>query len=365
MGQKAPKKVSSYLSRFLKILTKPQRKHFLLYLVGLIYLVKFRSTREIAHEFGGQAPDNLQHFLNASPKKTEILQENTQEEIALATDPAILVIDDTPCPRDGEKIEGTGIHHGADGFVKGQCAVTSILKVGTQRFLWAIRGYRPKKACPEGQFKSKIQIAREILGQARRCFTKPLTVLIDAWYTCAPILNPIQEAGWTFLAAIKRNRILEIDGRKTVVNSLAKGPRTYKTIRISKKRRFKVAQRLVRLPKVGMVLLFISKSRHETRFFVTNNLEMTESEMGKLYAQRFGIETFHKEIKQYLGFGEMFMRSWDGAQTHWALVGIAYNLIVLGNGKNPKSFRQKIRHFRKFVSHESIIHLPKQLRIPA
>ena len=366
MGKKTiPKKISSYLSGFLSVLSKPQRKYLLIYLVGLLWIVKFRSIREIAAEFGDQNTDGLHQFLIGSPKKIQRLQADNQRQIAesdISGNP-LLIVDDTPCPRDGKKIEGSGIHHGADGLVRGLCAVTSIFKVGTQRLVWTIRGYRPKGTCPKGTFRSKVQIAVEILTEAIETFRIPLTVLMDAWYACAPILNLIGQAGWIFLAATKRNRIVEVSGKKTSLSHLAKGPRKYKSIRASKKRRFRVAKLMVHLSKIGTVLLFISRSKDGIRFFITNNLEMTESQMVELYLQRVWIETFHQDIKQHLGFGEVFMRSWDGVQTHWTLVGIAYNTIALWNGTRSRSFRQMIRHFRNAVSYDAIIGLPKWLKL--
>lgn len=365
MGKKAPKKISSYLSGFLRILTKPQRKYFPIYIVGLIWLIKFRSIREIASEFGNQNTDGLHQFFAASPRKIQKLRTDNQRQLAQLqnSENSILVIDDTPSPRKGKNIEGLGIHHGAEGFVKGLCAVTSILKIGTQRFFWDIRGYWPKKTCPKGMFKSKVQIAIEILTQAIQSFPSKLTVLMDSWYACAPILNLIIQAGWIFVAAIKRNRIVEVHGRKISLSHLAKRPRKYKTIQASKKRRFRVTKLLIHLPKIGTVLLFISKSKDGVRFFVTNKLKMTESQMVAFYTQRVWIETFHQDIKQHLGFGEIFMRSWNGVQTHWMLVGIAYNTIALWNGKQSRSFRQMIRHFRNSVPYDELLKLTKRYKI--
>lgn len=359
MGKFLPKKTSSVLKQFLSVLTKPQIKHFLVYLAGLIWLIKFHSTREIASQMVRRLPDNLQRFLNGSVKKRQRLQEANEKLLAQKANQqpeVVIAIDDTTCPRDGKKIEGLGIHHSADGLVKGQCAVTCVLKIAGQWLSWAIEGYRPKASCPMGEFKSKIQLAQVILQNLRRKIQTSVTVLMDSWYTCSPILIPIIEAGWTFVAAIKCNRILEIGGKKTVVRHLAKGPRAYKTVRLSQKRKLKVAKRIVHLPKVGTVLLFITKGgAKETRFLITNNLKMTESEMVRLYSQRFRIEIFHKDIKQHLAFGHMFMRSWQGVQTHWTLVMIAYNLITLSVPKHLKGFRQKIRHFRNTVSLQDLL----------
>ncbi len=243
-------------------------------------------------------------------------------------------------------------------------AVTAILKAGTKRLVWAIQGYRPKGTCSKAvPFKSKVEIAQDVLREAIQRFRIKLTVLMDSWYACAPIFKLIGEAGWTFLAAIKRNRIVEVNGRKISLAHLAKGARRQKSIWASKKRKFQVAKRLVHLPKIGTVLLFISKSKKDgTRFFVTNNLRMTESQMVMLYTQRVWIETFHQDMKQHLGFKEMFMRSWDGVQTHWTLVMIAYNTIALWNGTKSRSFRRMIRHFRNFVSHDTLLDLTKRLK---
>ncbi len=363
MGKIIPKKTTSALKHFLSVLTKPQIKHFLVYLVGLIWLIKFHSTREIAGQVAKTLPDNLQRFLNGSAKKQLRLQEANENLLAHRANKlpeVVTAIDDTTCPREGKEIEGLGIHHSADGLVKGQCAVTCVLKMGGEWLAWAVGGYCPKSSCPKGEFKSKIQLAQDILQDLRQKIRTSMIVLMDSWYTCAPILIPIIEAGWTFVAAIKCNRILEINGRKTVVRHLAKGPRTYKTVRLSKKRKLKVAKRIVHLPKVGTVLLFITKGgAKETRFLITNNLQMSESEMVMLYSQRFRIEIFHKDIKQHLAFGHVFMRSWQGVQTHWTLVMIAYNLITLSAPKHLKGFRQRIRHFRSTVSYHQLLGLSK------
>lgn len=359
MRTEVPKKVSTYLFYFLTVLTKPQRIHFLVYLIGLIWLVKFHSTREIASYFAKTLPDNLQRFLNGSPKKQKRLQEASQKALASGankTKEVLVVIDDTTCMREGKKIEGLGIHHSADGLVKGQCAVTCVLKIAGERLAWAIQGYMPKSLCPKGAFKSKIDLAGNILEDLRQTLHTSVTVLMDSWYACAPILLPIIEAGWTFVASIKCNRILEVNGKRTVIRHLAKGPRDYKTIRLSRKRKLKVAKRIIHLPKVGTVLLFITKGgAKEARFLITNDLSMSESEMVRLYRQRFGIEIFHKDIKQHLAFGHVFMRSWQGVQTHWTIVMIAHNLIALSAPKHLKGFRQKIRHFRNTVLYQHLL----------
>ena len=211
MGKFLPKKTTSALKCFLSILTKPQVKHFLVYLVGLIWLIKFHSTREIASQIAKALPDNLQRFLNGSPNKLKRLQDANQNLLAQKANrvPQLLVaIDDTASARDGKHIEGLGIHHSADGLIKGQCAVTCVLRMAGEWLAWAVEGYRPKASSPKGEFKSKIQLALEVLQNIRLKIRTSVTVLMDSWYTCAPILIPIIQAGWTFVPPLKSNPIL-------------------------------------------------------------------------------------------------------------------------------------------------------------
>ena len=90
---------------------------------------------------------------------------------------------------------------------------------------------------------------------------------------------------------------------------LAKGQRKYTTVRLSNHRPLRVARCLVVLPKVEIVVLLICKQRNNVRFFISNHVNLSTKELVDLYRQRFAIEFFHKDIKQYLGFGETFVRS--------------------------------------------------------
>ena len=117
----------------------------------------------------------------------------------------------------------------------------------------------------------------------------------------------------------------------------------------------RVAKCTVILPKVGVVALLICKhGHHETRFFVSSLVKLSARQLVKLYRERFEIEFFHRDIKQYLGFGEMFMRSHHCVQKHWTLVLVAYNAVVLLSAGQSQSFRRNIDHFRRTVSAQDL-----------
>jgi|GEM_PF-4993405 len=73
------------------------------------------------------------------------------------------------------------------------------------------------------------------------------------------------------------------------------------------------------------------------------------------------METLHRELKQHVGFGELFVRKWAAAERHWTLCGLAYNLVVLWNGKRRRSFGAMLRAFREAVSPDEWIQLHQHL----
>ncbi len=350
--------VRAYITAVLAVLSSPQKVHCLVYLVGLIWLIKFRSIQTISGAFGGNDTDGLHHFIRHSTNKSPQMANASQDFVAerIQGEDIRLIIDDTTCPRDGKKIEGVGWHHSGDGLIKGLCAVTAVIRVAGRTWAWDVVSYVSSKSVSKEVFRSKIQIALGIINSARKKLGTSVVVLMDSWYSCQQILNTIAAAGWKYIAAVKVNRIFIVDGKKTPARNLAKGPRDYSTVRLSKKRIFRVAKRIVLLPKVGMIALFICKHHHVTRFFISNNLTLSCRQMVHQYDERFEIEFFHKDIKQHLGFGEIFVRSRHCAQKHWTLVAIAYNLVrLMSHEPNSQSFRRKIEKIRKQIPPQWII----------
>ena len=346
------KNVQEYLTSVLGVLSSPQKKHCLVYLCGLIWIIKFRSIRTIAGRFGRKDTEGLHHFIRHTPDKAKQIRTSSQDFVAsqVRGQNVRLILDDTPCPRAGKKIDGLGWHHGAKGLIQGLCAVTSVVRAEGQTWAWEIVEYCSRKCVPADVFRSKVEIAVDILQRAREALGPSVTVLMDTWYACCQILKIIHSFGWIYIAAVRSNRNVIIDGRKISARVLAKEPRHYQVIRLSKKKNFRVAKLIVELPKVGTVALFISWHRKTPRFFISNNLSLEPGPMVRTYDERFKIEFFHKDIKQFLGFGELFVRSRHSVQKHWTLVTVAYNLVVLMSRKNEsRNFRRKVERLRSRV----------------
>ena len=349
--------LSAILARFVKIFSAPQRKNCAVYIMGLIFMIKFRSIKSISEEFSGLDQSALNHCLTDSPWDRRRLIASMQNELRprFSKGSVYFVIDDTAVPRSGEHIEAVGIHHSAGKLVKGHCCVAATVLSGKERYLWDVCGYAPKRSCHKSAFRSKVDIAVEFIKNADAGHND-VTVLFDAWYTNKKVASAVIERGWTFISAIKTNRRIELHGKKSYVRHLAKGPRDYVKA-ICGKNRFKVAKVKVLISGIGDVALFVVKSKRlGTRYIISNDLKISEREAVRAYGGRFWIEAEFREVKQHLGMGELFMRKWQGVQKHWTLVAVAYNIIQLArlSLKRHRTTGAVLRALRKSISHRDI-----------
>jgi SRSO17 transposase len=348
-----PTVFSSFLKGFFNAFTRPAQKHFRCYVLGLTLMIRFRSVQRIAQTFDRGHVDSLHHFLHdAAWDHREVIRQN-QEALARTLPErgrTLLVIDDTPIERHGPEIEGAGCHHGPRGLLWGQCAVTAVVRSGAVNFFWDIKGYRPRKTCATKDFRSKIDLAQEVLREAD-LFGRHFTVVMDSWYSAKRILNQIADLRWTFVTSVRSNRLVVINGHKTRAANLAKGPHVYEKVRLPNGSVVLATERPACLPGFGEVKVVIGKTRHDRRFMITNDLGLSVAQVVRIYAQRVWIETTHENVKQHLGLGELHVRSWRAAQRHWALVLVAHNALVLWDAARPvggrrRTFGEIIRDFR-------------------
>ena len=319
--------------------------------MGLILIIKFRSVKRISEEFSIRDQSALNHFITDSVWEHRQLILRSQEivRVALGSKPLQLVIDDTALERRGSKIECTGVHYGSNRLVKGHCLVSAAVISGKRRYMWDCRGYAPKGASAACRFKSKVRIAVEIIEESE-FEAGDVTVMVDCWYTNRDVAGAVKARGWRFLAGVKKNRIVYVRGRRSRVSNLAKGQRKYEKVKCGR-HVFRAARVLAFIPGIGEVSVFVVKSGSlGTRYLICSDTELSAREAVLMYAKRFWIETQFREVKQHFGLGEMFIRKWRGAQKHWALVMVAYNVTQMlrysARGKRFETVGAVLRRLR-------------------
>jgi hypothetical protein len=128
---------------------------------------------------------------------------------------------------------------------------------------------------------SKVELAAQLLREARRRGLRPEYVLFDSWYAAASLLHLLEGWGWKYVARLKSNRYFE-----------------GAAVRERWPHRF--GRAVGRLRKVHHEVCVV---KDERRYFVANDVQLASGELKRHYRQRQQIEEVFRLLKQEFGWG--------------------------------------------------------------
>jgi putative transposase len=134
---------------------------------------------------------------------------------------------------------------------------------------------------------TKNEHFRRMLARAEARGFRPRYVLFDSWYSALKNLKAIRDYGWQWLTRLKSNRL---------VNPEKKGNLPVREVPIP------TEGRVVHLKGYGMVKVFRTVAKDgDAEYWATNDLGMSEEGRRELKRQGWGIESYHRGIKQCCG----------------------------------------------------------------
>ena len=138
------------------------------------------------------------------------------------------------------------------------------------------------KIWKKGGSKSKYDLALELLSYARNILKlEPQYVTFDSWYAAKKILKRLRSYHWTFYTQLKKNR-------------------KFNGVQVS---RFQSTRFWTHAGKIdGDYDVLVVK--HEGKYFVTNDLSLSKSEILLKYRTRWKIETMFRMLEYQLGMDE-------------------------------------------------------------
>lgn len=386
-----------------------QFQHFENYLTGLMVLPN-KSMANIARcVVESSDKTNISRYFSkdrwfeeqVNDQRVRYMVQQTKA-VRLAKELCALLLDDTLCEHVGSLFEYVDRHynHGDQTYPLAHNPVTSHYVSGPVRFPVDLRLYRryeevtrweefAKKHFPDReipvkkkeraqfhkeidpvllkdpefdelhqQFRTKIDLAKELVGAAIRRKLPFGTVLFDSWYLSEDFVTFLRRRRKDWVSILKKNRNLEtnsfelkdaqgkrilLEGPHISVEDLVPlipanayravtiGEQTYWTFTLT-----------VRIPGLGKVRLVISFQNAELTgtyaVLVSNRTDWSAFRIISTYLQRWPIETFYQDGKGHLGFDEYRMRNAKAIQKHWCLVFVAYSFLHLDC--LPASLRQ-------------------------
>jgi len=199
------------------------------------------------------------------------------------------------------------------------------------------------------QFRTKIDLAIDLLEAAIRHKVPFGVLLFDSWYLAEELVSMARYRQKDWISLLKKNRNVEtnsfvlkdtmgqpipLTGPHIAVEDLVPliPPTAYHAVTVGDKTywTFTLAVRLPGLGKVRLVVSFKSAELTGTYVvLVTNRVDWGAQRIITLYLQRWPIETFYQDGKTHLGLDEYRMRNAEAIGKHWCLVFVAYSFLHL------------------------------------
>jgi SRSO17 transposase len=418
-----------------------QFRHFENYLTGLMVLSNKSMANVARCVLDSADKTNLSRFFSEAPWLQERVNDRRLRYVLRQTagvrrskDKSALVLDDTLCEHVGSLFEYIDRHynHGDDTYPLAHNLVTSHYVSGPVRFPVDLRLYRrydeatrweefvhkhsPDRVIPKTkkertqlhkevdpvllqdseflalhqQFRTKLELAIDLVAAAIRRKVPFSVVLFDSWYLAEEFVTVLQRRKKDWISILKKNRNLEtnsfvlkdaagqripLDGPHirvedlvplipaTAFRAVAVADQTYWTFTLA-----------VRLPGLGKVRLVISFENAELTgtyaVLVTDRVDWTAQRILTTYLQRWPIETFYQDGKEHLGLDEYRMRDAEAIQKHWCLVFVAYSLLhleclppSLSQGRLPiKTIGEACRQQAQALIEALILHAHERLQ---
>lgn len=223
------------------------------------------------------AHDAFTRLLQRQPLETKASWQEAERFVC--EEKELLVLDDTSLDKPYAKELVTYRWIGKyQRMVKGIALLTSLWTDGRALIPCDFRVYEK----PVSQ-KSKNEHFQAMLVEAKGRGFGIEYMLIDSWYYGLESLKLISSFGWLFLTGLKSNRLVNPDGKWNGVETPKEG-------------------RDVHFRGFGFAKVFWTVSRDgDAGYWATNDLKMTEEKREKLEKQGWGIEVYHRALKQCCG----------------------------------------------------------------
>jgi SRSO17 transposase len=403
----------SELVKFIFVLqlrfTAPQQNHLVHMLHGIVLCEGRKNITQLQRAAKGYRHLScMTKFFKHSPwsvnrvqkRRLQFLQERIRRERSKRGDPRsiiFLIIDDTCCKKDvsTQHMEGLDFHfaHDESKSTWAHCLVTAHVVAEGFSHAWDFRPYLREGYCQESKllFKSKNDLAIELLDTYPANEDEVVYVLADSWYTSKKLMDACNAKGFHLIAAVKRNRKIAPAGiRISMSDFAAKYIRSsdLHSVTVEKQGQYRVYEYEGPVADMENVKVLLS---WENGFVPTQKpfcILCTDHRLDlvtilRYYHVRWNIETGFRYLKELLGFDQYQLRSFYAIQRYWTLQYLVYNFLELqrkewSQSDNPLTLGDVVRRIRNehfgqiivYVYQQALDHKPlkevlNDLKLPA
>jgi len=348
--------IEKFLAHFNSVFsTKHQRTVFKELIYGMFSDYKRLSLAAIA----GNTHTNyqrLQYFFSEANWDTKELNNIRikilhNQRTTSANKNGVLAIDDTACPKPhAEKTEGASIQYcGCLGKEENaNVAVASCFVSNTKHFPVDFKSYLPITTPNPKNFKSKLDLAKELISEAIAKGIPFKSVVTDSWYTSTDLIEFTASKNVSLTAEVKINRSIffthpqtkqwrYLTGDKIIPLIKEFYPHKLKTAAIpqadgtDKNVLYYAFKSKLRDCSTEVQVIFIfdkwsSTDDKNTHILITTDLAMSVRSAILTYLLRWGIEESFHELKDTFCFDQYQVRHQEQIQKHWIMSFLSWTL---------------------------------------
>ena len=268
-----------------------------------------------------------------------------------ATINGIMAIDDTATPKPhAQKTEGAQVQYCGVLGRQENCnvAVASCFVSNTKHFPVNFKPYIPVEGATPASFKSKIDLAKDLILDAMDKQIAFSSIVFDAWYTSSELIEFIASRELHLVAEMKINRSIRFTHPKTKQWLNLRADQIIPLIKEFYPHKLKAVAIPQNNGKTKTVLTYSLKSTlkdcstplniifvfdkwsdtddKDVHILITNNLTMSTKSVIVTYLLRWGIEESFRELKDDFCFDQFQVRHQEQIQRHWILSFLAWSL---------------------------------------
>lgn len=313
---------------------------------------KLKVSYQKLQYFFSDSSWNIEHLNNI---RVQFIQ---NQKPTASTPDGVLALDDSGCPKPyAKKTEGAQIQYCGPSQDKINCnvAVASCFVSKNKHFPVNFESYIPEDQTSPKQFKSKIDLAKDLILDAINKGISFSAVVFDSWYAAAELIDFIVSRSLSFIAEIKANRSIRIIHPQSRLWTYIQisdfiplikkfYPHKLKPISyIQKNGKTKTALTYTFQSKlkncstpIKIVFFFDKWSDKDDKHYhvlISNNLALSSREIILTYLLRWGIEESFRELKDSFCFDQYQVRHQKQIRRHWIMSFLAWSLAYWSKQK--------------------------------
>lgn len=300
-----------------------------LYVAGLILLDRDQTNRRIADWLPARAHDALNRLLRVIPFSTRVLMGWLITWAKQRGSRGYLVIDDVVVEKPFAKLlrwVGWTYSTTQKRKVRGFHIVVLLWCTGSWRIPVAFRLWRPKAACRAGRYRTKPELAWEMLQEAVAQGLPMEYIVFDTFYTAGWLTKRISHLGLTWVGVLHPRTTVWYRHKRRSALELAEW------LKLSWRARLEVRAGSVvaYLPKYGTLRLVVTRNRHGNyEVLATNDLDGDLTTVVLRKRSRWSVETLFRDAKQLAGLGACQCRVDQAMVRHVALCLMTFTVLQL------------------------------------